>query len=341
MRVLIDIGHPAHIHLFKNIALRLINEGHQVLFTCRDRKNIKYLLEYYGFNYVVLGKHRASIYGKLFNLLFINYNLLNISLKFKPDIYLSNGSMFAAFIAFLLHKTNIIHEDTGNMEQIIFYLPFTKYIITPKAIQVDFGRKQIKYEGFQESFYLHKNYFQPNPDILHKYGIDYNTPYLLLRFVNYNASHDIGYKTLNINQIIQLIKELAKNYELFISYEGRLPHYLKKWGREFFPEDAHNLLAFSKAYIGQSATMASEAAHLNTPAIFIKSKNEKTEGVIDYLNSHNYIKTIEYSSHQIDDILYSLNEMVGKSIPDIQQEICDPNELLYDAMFNPFKYWKI
>ncbi len=340
MNLLIDIAHPAHVHLFKNITFRLVNEGHQVLFTCRDRENIKYLLQYYGFEYVILGKHQKSLAGKLYNLFYINYKMLILSLKFKPDIYLGNGSMFAAFSAFVLHKVCILHEQTGNMEQIIFYLPFTKYIMTPSSVNFDFGKKQFRYNGFQESFYLHKKYFQPNQNILNKYGIDYNTPYLILRFVKYNASHDLTYKTLDMNQIIQLIKELAKNYKLFISYEGGLPKYLERWGEEFDPEDVHHLLAFAKAYIGQSATMASEAAHIGIPAIFIKSLHENTAGVIDYLNNKGYIETIDYSSHQVNDILHSFKEIVGKSIPDIQQEICDPNEILYKAIYKPKSLWR-
>ena len=38
MRILIDIGHPAHVHLFKNFAWQMQEKGHKVLFTCREKE---------------------------------------------------------------------------------------------------------------------------------------------------------------------------------------------------------------------------------------------------------------------------------------------------------------
>ena len=38
MRILIDIGHPAHVHIFKNFAHEMEKRGHELLFTCRDKE---------------------------------------------------------------------------------------------------------------------------------------------------------------------------------------------------------------------------------------------------------------------------------------------------------------
>ena len=45
MNILIDIGHPAHIHLFKNFAWEMQKKGHKILFTCRDREFLLRLLQ--------------------------------------------------------------------------------------------------------------------------------------------------------------------------------------------------------------------------------------------------------------------------------------------------------
>ena len=52
MRVLIDIGHPAHIHYFRNLAFHFINKGDKVLFSCRNKEIVISLLKFYGFDYV-------------------------------------------------------------------------------------------------------------------------------------------------------------------------------------------------------------------------------------------------------------------------------------------------
>ena len=57
MRILIDIGHPAHIHLFKNFACRMQERGHKILFTCRDRECVLQLMRFYEFVYDNFGKH--------------------------------------------------------------------------------------------------------------------------------------------------------------------------------------------------------------------------------------------------------------------------------------------
>ena len=38
MRVLFDMGHPAHVHLFKNIIKKLTADGHEVKITARDKE---------------------------------------------------------------------------------------------------------------------------------------------------------------------------------------------------------------------------------------------------------------------------------------------------------------
>ena len=38
MNILIDIGHPAHVHMFHCFAIEMQKSGHQVLFICRDKE---------------------------------------------------------------------------------------------------------------------------------------------------------------------------------------------------------------------------------------------------------------------------------------------------------------
>ncbi len=38
MKILVDIGHPAHVHLFKNMAHEMIKKGHEFFFTVREER---------------------------------------------------------------------------------------------------------------------------------------------------------------------------------------------------------------------------------------------------------------------------------------------------------------
>jgi uncharacterized protein len=45
MKIFIDIGHPAHVHYFKNFIAVVQKNGHKVLVTARDRECIHQLLK--------------------------------------------------------------------------------------------------------------------------------------------------------------------------------------------------------------------------------------------------------------------------------------------------------
>ena len=64
MNILIDIGHPAHVHLLRNIYHQLIKNGHVVCVTVKDITIAKALLEKYNIEYINIGKKRDSLLGK-------------------------------------------------------------------------------------------------------------------------------------------------------------------------------------------------------------------------------------------------------------------------------------
>ena len=56
MKLLIDILHPAHVHIFKNLIRELEAEGHEVHLTMREKDCSRDLLEQYGFSANQTGK---------------------------------------------------------------------------------------------------------------------------------------------------------------------------------------------------------------------------------------------------------------------------------------------
>ena len=269
MRILIDIGHPAHIHLFKNFAWRMQENGHKVLFTCRDRECILQLMKVYGFIYVNFGKHYSGILGKIFGLIKNEWQMLNTAIQFKPDLFFSHGSTIAAFTSFTMHKHHIALEDTFNMEQVKPCMLFTKVVLTGDYPHPSLGKKEIKYPGYHELAYLHPNVFTPDESVLDILGMKKREKYAIVRFVAWQASHDIGHKGISYENKIKLVNTLSKHLRVFISSETELPDELKKYKINIPPEQMHNALAFAHLFIGESGTMASESAVLGTPNILI------------------------------------------------------------------------
>ncbi|HOZ14483.1 MAG TPA: DUF354 domain-containing protein [Tenuifilaceae bacterium] len=273
MNILIDIGHPAHVHIFKNLSWILTREGHNVLFTTRDKEHEIQLLNKYGFNYVSFGKNRKTTLGKIFGLIYFNLRLIFVSIKFKPVIYLSHGSPYAAQVSWLFRKPHISLEDSGNNEQIRLYAPFTKVIITPDFLPNNLGDKQIRYKANHELSYLLPKYFRANESILDILRVDTSQQYAILRFVSWLATHDSGQKGLTLKEKEELVNFLvSKNIKVFISSERHeLPDNLKNYAIKIPPDRMHDALAFASIYIGEGATMASEAGVLGTPSIYVST----------------------------------------------------------------------
>jgi len=272
MKILIDIGHPAHVHLFKNFGWEMQKRGHEILFTCRQKEYEIELLESAGFHYKCLGKHFKTKKGKILGLFKFNFLLLLTAIKFKPDLYLSHGSIYAAHVAWLLRRPHIALEDSGNMEQIRLYLPFTRVILTPDILPVDLGTKQICYTGYHEIAYLHPDHFTADKQIVEDLGIGKECDYVLLRFVSWDATHDTGHHGISMEGKNKLFDYLNScGLKIIISSEKKLPDSLDAYSYKFPPDKLHHVLAFAKIVISEGATIASEAGVLGIPTIYVNT----------------------------------------------------------------------
>ncbi|MEI6900907.1 MAG: DUF354 domain-containing protein [Bacteroidota bacterium] len=112
---------------------------------------------------------------------------------------------------------------------------------------------------------------KPNIDILTDLGLKSGEKYLLLRFISWTASHDFGQAGFSSEIKLEIINKLESRYRIFISSEVALPPELEKYQLTVSPDRIHDILYFAELYIGEGATMASEAAILGTPAIYVNS----------------------------------------------------------------------
>lgn len=306
MRILIDIGHPGHVHLFRLFTQKMISKGHEVFFTCREKEFEIELLKHSGFNYVSFGKKYKKTLGKIWGL--FKFDILEIyyGFKFKADILLSHGSPYAAHASFFLRKPHIALEDTGNSEQVKLYIPFTKTILTSESFHLNYGSKQIRYHGFHELAYLHPNYFTPNPTFLKELGIEKDEVYFFVRFISWDASHDVGENGLKWEEKLEIIDFLKSKGKVFISSENELPVELMQYSFKLHPSKVHDVMKYATLFIGEGATMASECAVLGTPAVYINSMEAGT------INEQEKLGLV-YHFRNGRGVLEKLKELLGNS----------------------------
>ncbi|RYG49985.1 MAG: DUF354 domain-containing protein [Chitinophagaceae bacterium] len=272
MKILIDIGHPAHVHYFKNTIRILKEKGHEITITARNKEVAFNLLDTYHLPYVSRGSGGKGIIGKLLYLLKGNAVIARVARTFRPDIFLSFGSPYAAQVSKLFGKPHIAFDDTeyAKLEHFM-YLPFTDTVVTPDVFRKNMGARQVRYKGFIELCHLAPTQFQPDESILAELGLSRSDRYVILRFIAWQASHDMGQRGLNLEQKLTLVHELSRHTRVFISAEGDLPPELEPYRLRLAPAKFHSFLAFASLYIGEGETTANECAILGTPNILINS----------------------------------------------------------------------
>lgn len=277
MKIFIDIGHPAHVHYFRNFIETMKLRNNSFLVTARDKEVTLKLLDYYNIKHFNRGKGSSSLFGKLIYLFLADLKLLNLSFRWKPDLFISFGSPYAAHVAWLLSKPHIALTDTEHAKLgILSFAPFSDIIVTPESFFKSFKNKHVRFNGFFELSYLHKKYYKPDRDIFPKLGIDENQKYAIIRFVSWNASHDIGQKGFSSESKIEIVKNLAKTMKVFITAESDLPKELVEYRIKIRPEKLHDALAFASIYVGEGATTAVESACLGTPSIYVNTLDAGT-----------------------------------------------------------------
>jgi predicted glycosyltransferase len=269
-RILVDITHPAHVHFFRNAVDLWSADGWQVMITAREKDICLQLLDEYGYEYVCLGKARRGLVGLMLELAERESKIMGVIRRFKPDVVCSIAGTFNVHAARLAGIPDVIFYDTENatISNLISY-PFATAICTPAAYNLDAGRKHIRYEGYQELAYLHPNRFVPDPREVQAAGVQPDEPYSVVRFVGWGSGHDIHLRGFSVAGKIALANLLARFGKVVITSESPLPGPLEQYRLRTPPTKVHHLLAFAQIVVGESATMASEAVQLGSPAIYV------------------------------------------------------------------------
>ena len=91
MNVLIDINHPAHVHLFRNVYAMLDEHGNKVLVVVKEIPSAMKLLDLYGIPYLNIGKKDDNIMKKGLDQVVYDKRLLKIVHEHHIDLGLGSS----------------------------------------------------------------------------------------------------------------------------------------------------------------------------------------------------------------------------------------------------------
>jgi len=319
MRILIDIGHPAHVHLFKHFAWEMQNRRHKIVITVRFIESAIKLLDYYGFSYSILGNKYDNIYQKGLSQLKYDYEIYKILKKERIDFAI--GTPFNIAHASKLNKTIsiILDDDDDDVQPLMVFFghPFADCLLSPDPLYGSRrNRGTIYYAGYHELFYLHPNRLVIENDVLKTAKIKEDEKYFILRFNSFKAHHDIGIHGLSGENKKELVKFLSQYGKIYITSEREIEPQFEKYKITIPSYKIHSFIAHSTMLIGDSQTMTSEAAILGIPAL----KCNNFAGKLSVPNELEYKYQLCYSflPADFDKMLLKIEELLKTS--DLKKE---------------------
>ena len=292
MNVLIQLSHPAHFHLYKNVAQNLMTDGHQVLFVIKSKDILETLLQNAGLPYVNINQHahRGSKLGILWDMLVREWRIARLCKKHKIDL-LTGSTPEVAHVARLTGRRSVnTGEDDADVISMFIKIakPFIDGYAAPDPCEMGgVESRTTHYPGYHELAYLHPNHFKADEAIVKQYDIDTASPYVILRFASLNAHHDRGINGINTEVAQRLIEILKPHGRIYITSERPLEPEFEEYRIRINPLDMHHVMAYASLYIGDSQTMAAEAGVLGVP--FVRFN--------DFVGRIGYLRELEDTYH--------------------------------------------
>ncbi len=299
------------MHFFKNTMKALSEKGHRVLVGARIKEFTLQLLNESGFEYTTLTKKGIGLPGLVKELIEQQLKISRIIRSNSIDLMLQISGIFNAPVGKYYGIPTLAFSDTEN-DKYANSLSFSlsKYVISPTCFSREAGgawANQVHYPGYHELAYLSPRYA---PEVKHPDNR------FLVRFVGWGAGHDIGEKSLSTESKIELVKLLSRFGSVHISSEAPLPDALAQYAFKMHPSEIHNFMAKCKLIVGESATMASEAACLGIPAIFISNTGRGYTTEQD--NRYDLLR--HYRLDQWEEVLQRTEEWAGEDLYDEWQQ---------------------
>ena len=193
MRVVVTIQHPGHVHFFKHAIRSMAAAGHEVFVFAREKEMAVDLLDAYDIEHTVLAGKSTSLPSLAQVQYTYERRLLKHARRLDPDVITAIGGVAAAHVSRLVGARSLVFYDTEHAT-IIRWLayPFAHTVCTPACYTGRVPGNHVTYPGYHELAYLHPDRFSPDPSVLDGLVLDPEEKFVVTRFSDWGASHDVG-----------------------------------------------------------------------------------------------------------------------------------------------------
>lgn len=319
-RIAIFLGHPAHYHMFKHVTAELEARGVEVDYLVKRKDILEDLVRRSGHRYYIVRRKERPATGK------IGLTMALVGMELRVTWYLllrRPRLLIGTYAPVISHLTGVpmivcCEDDTSVVPRFArTSYPYADAILAPRYCDGGkWDKKMTKYAGFQKLAYLHPNRFTPNRDIIAPHLRHPDRPFVLMRFAKLQAHHDEAIGGMSNTVARHLIDLLSEKYDVYITAERPLDNTLETYRLHINPLDIHHWLAYASLYIGDSQSMAVEAAMLGTPSVRFSDFAQRI-GVLNALEER-YHLTFGIPSNQPERLYETVSQLA--STPNLRDE---------------------
>ena len=279
-KIWIDLDNSPHVPFFRPIIDELRRKGYEVFLTARDAYQVRELLEYYGVDGKVIGRHYGK--HKLFKALGTCWRAVVLTAmvrKEKPDISVCHGSRGCLITSKLLKIPNLTLTDYEFTASVPSMRP--TWLMVPSVVPDDHlgagGPIIMKYPGIKEDVYLSR--FTPDRDLKSRLGIPPEALVITVRPPATEAHYHNPEAEVLLKAALDRFVEDAEVRIILLPRNKRQDAELREaWrdaiasGKILIPdhvEDGMNLIWNSDLVISGGGTMNREAAAMRVPVYSI------------------------------------------------------------------------
>lgn len=339
MNILIDIGHPGHVHLLHGVAEEMKKRGHIVFYSVREIPVAKQLMEHYGMTpWIDLGGKKDSLWGKAKTVLHQDAQLLKFVRQKHIDIGLSSG-LVLSHVSKLSHMKSYVFDDDDDIVEplsVKFEHPLTDVVFTPDCIQRK-TKHAVYYAGTHELAYLHPRRFRPDPTVLQHAGLTPGERFFIMRFVALKGHHDVGQQGLTLKQKEALVNLLMPHGRVIITSERAIEPEFEQYRLPVPPEEIHSLMAYSSMFLGDSQTMTSEAAILGVPAL--KCNTFAGRLSVPNMLEQKYNLCYAYQPTQFDAMYHHIEQLLALDPEVLKTEWQSKRQRMLQDMIDPTEFF--
>ena len=270
MRVLFDIVHPADVLFFHHPIRILAAKGATVRIASRQKDVACALLDELDLPHEPISVAGSGMIGLGIELAKRDIAMFRLVHEWRPNIMVGLGGVSIAHAGWLLRRPAIAFymADTAKLQTRLTW-PFISHLYVPESYAgaVAEGRTT-RFPGIKELSFFHPENFTVDENRALAAGWTSQRLHFLVRVVKWGANHDVGKSGWSDDELDTLVGRLSTHGQVHISSERELAPHLREFQYRGAKADLHHLLAKCRLYVGESATMAHEAAILGCPAIY-------------------------------------------------------------------------